>query len=289
MPKGCSVGWLGANHQRPAPRVGAMATCESNVEASETQSTQCSIRRSHSPTEAAQLSAGESLMEANEDVSKLEAAVAALGGEKSAHAKPLIDALKMARAQSKVPLVRERMQSCRKFIERAKERVMGAEELITKVAKVQAVFLLEVEEAEERSKQLESEAAAPAFAASDRCINFGARFAAGDAENDAGSAVQRMALPNSKQSRPYAHFGSSRYRNMVQQSELRVEECVGVWGHRDYCQGWHSGGSEHRSTHFIRDGGANGKHNEVNTDGCVDRFSGREETMLASRFKPCIS
>ena len=100
-------------------------------------------------------------MEANEEVSKLEAAVATLGGEKSAHAKPLLDALKMARAQSKVSPVRERMESCRKFIERAKKRVMRAEELITKATEQKAVFLLEVEEAEERSKQLESEAAAP--------------------------------------------------------------------------------------------------------------------------------
>ena len=62
MDEGTSVGWLGANHQRPAPKVGAMATCESNVEVSKTlsQSMRCSIRRSHSPTEAAQSSAGES-------------------------------------------------------------------------------------------------------------------------------------------------------------------------------------------------------------------------------------
>ena len=83
----------------------------------------------------------------------------------------------------------------------------------------------------------------------------------------------------------HAHFGSSRSRNVAQQSELRVEECVG----HNHSQGWRSGGSGHRSTHFIRDGGANGRHNEVSTDGCVDPFSGCEETMLASRFKPCVS
>ena len=37
-------------------------------------------------------------------------------------------------------------------------------------------------------------------------------------------------------------------------------------------------------TSFATD--ANGRHN---TDGCVDRFSGREETMLASRFKSFVS
>ena len=62
MDEGTSVGWLGANRHGPAPKVGAMATCESNVEVSEaqSQSTRYSIRRSHSPSETAQSSAGES-------------------------------------------------------------------------------------------------------------------------------------------------------------------------------------------------------------------------------------
>ena len=57
MDEGTSAGWLGANRQGPAPIVGAMATCESNVEDSEAQS---QSTRSHSPSETAQSSAGES-------------------------------------------------------------------------------------------------------------------------------------------------------------------------------------------------------------------------------------
>ena len=90
-------------------------------------------------------------MEANEEVSNWEATVATFGGEKSAHAKPPLDALKMARSQFKVSPVRERMESFLKFIERAKKRVTRAEELITKATKQKAVFFFEVEEVPVRS------------------------------------------------------------------------------------------------------------------------------------------
>ena len=88
----------------------------------------------------------------SEEVRKLEAAVAALGGENNAHAKPLFDALKTARAQSKVLPVQERMDSCRKFVGSAQRRVMG-EEVITKATEQKEAFLLEVEEAEHRLKR----------------------------------------------------------------------------------------------------------------------------------------
>ena len=38
-----------------------------------------------------------------------------------------------------------------------------------------------------------------------------------------------------------------------------------------------------RRNHFIRDGGANGRHNEVNTDGCVDSDD------VCQQIWPCIS
>ena len=59
-----------------------------------------------------------------------------------------------------------------------------AEELITKASKQ---FRLEVEKAEHRLKQFESESAA---AVSDRCFDSGAELC-GDAQNDAGSVVWR--------------------------------------------------------------------------------------------------
>ena len=66
------------------------------------------------------------------EVHKLEAAVQVLGGENNVHAKPLVEALKAARAKSRVPPVSERSTSCRNFFERAKKRVTRAEDLIAK-------------------------------------------------------------------------------------------------------------------------------------------------------------
>ena len=57
-------------------------------------------------------------------------------------------------------LVQERMDSCRKFIERARRRVTRAEEVIKKATEQKEAFLLEVQEAEHRLKQLELESAA---------------------------------------------------------------------------------------------------------------------------------
>ena len=100
--------------------------------------------------------------EANEEVLKLEAAVRALGGESSVHAKPLVEALKAARAKSRVLPVTERLVACRNFLERARKRVARAEELIAKATEQKSAFVLEVQEAEERLQQLEAEAAKPA-------------------------------------------------------------------------------------------------------------------------------
>ena len=99
--------------------------------------------------------------EANEEVLKLEAAVRALGGESSVHAKPLVEALKAARAKSRVLPVSERLIAYRNFLERARKRVARAEELIAKVTEQKSAFVLEVQEAEERVQQLEAEAAKP--------------------------------------------------------------------------------------------------------------------------------
>ena len=57
--------------------------------------------------------------EAAGEVKKLEAAIAALG-EDSAHAKGLHEALRIARARSTLPSVAERVESCKKFLDRAR-------------------------------------------------------------------------------------------------------------------------------------------------------------------------
>ena len=98
--------------------------------------------------------------EANEEVLKLEAAVRALG-ESSVHAKPLVEALKAARAKSRVQPVTERLVACRNSLE-PRKRVPRAEELIAKATEQKSDFVLEVQEAEERLQHLEAEAAKPA-------------------------------------------------------------------------------------------------------------------------------
>ena len=99
--------------------------------------------------------------EAIEEVHKLEAAVMALGVENTVHAKALVEALKTARAKSRVPPVSERLISCRNFLDRARKRVARAEDLIAKATEQRATLDVEVKEAEERLIQLEAEVVQP--------------------------------------------------------------------------------------------------------------------------------
>ena len=69
--------------------------------------------------------------EAVGEVKKLEAAIAALGPG-SVHAKGLHEALRIARARSKLPPVAERVESCKKFLDRARQRVVRAQDVIDK-------------------------------------------------------------------------------------------------------------------------------------------------------------
>ena len=104
------------------------------------------------PTSSAQRPPEQVVAEANEEVLKLEAAVRALGGESSVHAK-LVEALKAARAKSRVLPVTERLVACRNFLERARKRVARAEELNVKATEQKSAFVLEVQEAEDRLQQ----------------------------------------------------------------------------------------------------------------------------------------
>ena len=68
-------------------------------------------------------------------------------GENNVHAKPLVEALKAARAKSPVPPVSERLTSCWNFLERARKRVTRAEDLIARAVEQKTVFMQEVAEA----------------------------------------------------------------------------------------------------------------------------------------------
>ena len=78
---------------------------------------------SHTPEVAVSETVGE--------VKKLAAAIAALG-ENSVHAKGLQVVLQIARARSTLPPVAVRVESCKKFLDRARQRVVRAQDVIDK-------------------------------------------------------------------------------------------------------------------------------------------------------------
>ena len=98
---------------------------------------------------------------ASAEVQRLETAISALG-ETSPHAKPLVEALRIARAKSAVPPLQQRIQSCKLCIERAKQRVVRAEAVITRAVEQKAICEGEVAEGEKRLQQLLSEDASSA-------------------------------------------------------------------------------------------------------------------------------
>ena len=89
------------------------------------------------------------------EIKSLEAAIELLGPT-SVHAKPLLTALKAAQGRSKVGPIRERLDSCRQFIERAKKCVLHADK---------AIFEAEVAQAEQRLILLQAEVTATTPAA----------------------------------------------------------------------------------------------------------------------------
>ena len=86
---------------------------------------------------------------------KLEAAIAALGD------RGLQEALRIARNKSRLPPVSERVESCKKFLERARQRVSRAQDVINKATAQKAVHEAEVAEGERRLPQLQAEASQP--------------------------------------------------------------------------------------------------------------------------------
>ena len=86
------------------------------------------------------------------EVQRLEAAIAVLG-ESNPHARPLKDALQATKSRSRVPPVAERIEVCKTFLERAKRRVVRAEEIIKRAVEQKDVHVAEVEDAERRLLQ----------------------------------------------------------------------------------------------------------------------------------------
>ena len=88
---------------------------------------------------------------------KLEAAIAALGAD-SVHARGLQEALRIARNKSKLPSASERVELCKKILDRARQRVSRAQDVIDKATAQKAVHEAEVAEGERRLAQVQVEA-----------------------------------------------------------------------------------------------------------------------------------
>ena len=84
-------------------------------------------------------------------------AIAALG-EDSIHAKGLHEAPRIARARSALPPVAERVESCKKFLDRARQRVVRAQDVIDKATAQKKIHDEEVAEGERRLVHLQAEA-----------------------------------------------------------------------------------------------------------------------------------
>ena len=94
--------------------------------------------------------------EASSEVHRLEGAIAALG-ESNPLCAPLKDALRVVRAKSKVHPVKERVEACKGFIERAKKRLTRTEAVISRAHEQKSIFEAEVRDGEARLLQLQAE------------------------------------------------------------------------------------------------------------------------------------
>ena len=99
-----------------------------------------SFARSHYPPEV-------TTADAMAEVQRLESAIAVLG-ESNPHAGPLLKSLQVAKSRSRAPPVAGRIEACKSFIERAKRRVVRAEEVIQRAQDQKDVCVAEVAAAE---------------------------------------------------------------------------------------------------------------------------------------------
>ena len=94
--------------------------------------------------------------EASSEVHRLEGTIAALG-ESNPLCAPLKDALRIVRAKSKVLPVKERVEACKGFIERAKKRLTRTEAVISRAHEQKSIFEAAVRDGEARLLQLQAE------------------------------------------------------------------------------------------------------------------------------------
>ena len=83
--------------------------------------------------------ARQSQFDAIANVSRLESAIAVLG-EDNPHARPLLDALRVAKTQATVLPTQDRIKACKAFLDRAKKRVSRAEAVIARAVEQKTIF-----------------------------------------------------------------------------------------------------------------------------------------------------
>ena len=119
-----------------------------------------SARADVTPPEEQPKRTPEAMAEATADeVRRLESAVAALG-EDSPHAKSLVSALKVAKAKLNVP-ISVQIQASEQYLERAKKRLVQAEEDLSKASAKKSECAKDVETTELRLARLRSAVPAP--------------------------------------------------------------------------------------------------------------------------------
>ena len=95
---------------------------------------------------------------ATADVSRLEIAISVLG-EDNSHARPLLEALKVAKMQATVLPIQDRINACKAYLERARKRVARADAVIARALEQKSIFDGEVADGEKRLQELQLEEA----------------------------------------------------------------------------------------------------------------------------------
>ena len=101
---------------------------------------------------------------ATAEVSRLESAISVLGGD-NPHARPLLEAFKVAKSQATIPPIQDRINACKAYLERARKRVARADAVIARALEQKSIFDGEVADGEKRLQELQlEEAQAPVLA-----------------------------------------------------------------------------------------------------------------------------
>ena len=80
-------------------------------------------------------------------------------GEDNPHARPLQEALKVAKMQATIPPIQDRIKACKAYLERARKRVARADAVIARALEQKSIFDGEVADGEKRLEEFQLEEA----------------------------------------------------------------------------------------------------------------------------------